>query len=110
MLFHVTWEFVDPTEDSERRHVALFAEWQPPAEVDFEAFYINADYSGGMALVDVDSGATLARTMAPWLPFLRFTAKPVEPTELTMTIRREAIAFRDSVSSTPAEDVVVIGG
>jgi hypothetical protein len=109
MLFHVTWDFVDPTEDSERRHVALFARWQPPAEADFQAFYINADYSGGMALVDVDSAATLARTMAPWLPFLRFTAKPVEPTELTMAIRREAIAFRDSVSQTPADDALAIG-
>lgn len=44
------------------------------------------------------SAATLARTMAPWLPWLRFTAKPVEPTQLTMEIRAEAIAFRDSVS------------
>jgi hypothetical protein len=62
-----------------------------------------------MALVDVDCAATLARTMAPWLPFLRFTAKPVEPTELTMAIRREAIAFRDSVSQTPADDALAIG-
>jgi hypothetical protein len=109
MLFHATWDFVDATEDGERRHVALFAQWQPPAEADFQAFYIHADYSGGMALVDVDSAATLARTMAPWLPFLRFTAKPVEPTEVTMAIRREAIAFRDSVSWTAADEAVVTG-
>jgi hypothetical protein len=44
--------------------------------------------------------------MAPWLPFLRFTAKP---TELTMAIRREAIAFRDWVSQTPADDALAIG-
>jgi hypothetical protein len=50
------------------------------------------------ALVEVDSAATLARTMAPWLPWLRFTAKPVEPTEVTIAIRRDAVAFRDSVS------------
>ena len=97
MLFHATWDFVDATEDGERRHVALFAQWQPPAGVDFQAFYINADYSGGMAIVDADSPATLARTMAPWLPWLRFTVKPNKPTAETMAIRGEAIAWRDSV-------------
>ena len=98
MLFHVTWDFVDPTEDSERRHVALFAQWRPPTEVDFKAFYVHADYSGGMAIIDVDNAATLARTVAPWLPWLRFRATPVEPVEQTIAIRREAIDFRDSVS------------
>lgn len=98
MLFHVTWDFVVPTEDSERRHVALFAQWQPPAEADFQAFYINADYSGGMAILDVDSASTLAGTMAPWLPWLRFTATPVEPVEQSIARRHEAIAFRDSVT------------
>ena len=97
MLFHVTWDFIDATEDGERRHVALFAEWQPPAEIEFQAFYIHADYSGGMAIVEVDSTATMARTMAPWLPWLRFTAEPIAPVEETMAVRQEAIAFRDSV-------------
>ena len=110
MLFHTTWEFVDATEDSERRHVALFAQWQPPAEMDIQAFYINADYSGGMAIGDVDSAATLTRCMAPWLPYLRFKTTPIVPVEVSMDIRREAIAFRDSVRSPIAEDTMVIGG
>jgi uncharacterized protein DUF3303 len=107
MLFHVTWNYVDPTEASERRHVALFAEWRPPAELEFQANYVHADYSGGMAIVETDSAATLARTMAPWLPFLRFTAKPIEPVELTIAIRREAIAFRDEVRSAPTDGVAM---
>jgi hypothetical protein len=110
MLFHTTWDFVDPTEDSERRHVALFAQWQLPAEMDVQAFYVNADYRGGMAITDVDSAATLARCMAPWLPYLRFRTTPILPVEVTMDLRREAIAFRDSVSSTIADDAVVMGG
>jgi hypothetical protein len=105
MLFHVTWDFIDPTEASERRHVALFAEWQPPVEADFQAFYVYPDYSGGLAIVDVDSTATLARTMAPWLPWLRFTARPIEPVTQTMAIRLEAMAFRDSVA--PVADPVL---
>jgi Protein of unknown function (DUF3303) len=98
MLFHVTWDFVVATEDMERRHVALFAQWQPPAEADLQAFHIRADYSGGMALVEVDSAEALARTMAPWLPWLRFSAAPVIPTEQSIAVRGEAIAFRDSVA------------
>ena len=100
MLFHATWDFIESTEDGERRHVALFAAWQPPAEMEFQAFYIDADYSGGMAVVEVEDSATLARCMAPWLPWLRFTAKPVLPVEESMAIRGEAVAFRDSVELT----------
>ena len=102
MLFHVTWDFVVPTEDSERRHVALFAQWQPPAQADFQAFHIiNADYSGGMAILDVDSASPLADTMAPWLPWLRFTAtpvEPVEPVEQSIARRHEAICLPRLVS------------
>ncbi len=98
MLFHVTWDFIETSEDSERRQLAVFAQWQPPAEADFQAFYNFADNSGGVAIVEVDSAATLARTTAPWMPWLRFTATPIEPVEQTIAIRAEAIAFRDSVS------------
>ena len=98
MLYHVTWEFIDATEDSERRHVAVFAQWTPPAEANFQAFYNHANYSGGVAIVEVDDTTTLARTMAPWLPWLRFTATPIVPVQQSIAMRAEAIAFRDSVS------------
>jgi hypothetical protein len=98
MLLHVTWEFIDMTEDAERRHLAVFAQWRPPAGADFKAFYNFADNSGGVAILDVDSPATLARTTAPWVPWLRFKATPIEPVEQTIAIRGEALAFRDTVS------------
>ena len=98
MLFHVTWTFSDPTEESERRQIAVFSQWQPPAEADFKAFYNFADNSGGVAILEVDTAATLARTTAPWMPWLHFEATPIEPVESTIAIRGEAIAFRDSVS------------
>ncbi len=97
MLFHVTWEFIDMSEAAERRHLAVFARWRPPAEADFKAFYNFADNSGGVAIVEVDSAATLARTTAAWVPWLRFTATPIEPVERTIAIRGEAVEFRDSV-------------
>lgn len=98
MLFHVTWEFTEMTEASEPRQLAVFAQWQPPAEADFKAFYNFADNSGGVAILEVDSAATLARTTAPWVPWLRFESTPIAPVEEMIAIRGEAIEFRASVS------------
>jgi hypothetical protein len=97
MLFHVTWEFTDEAEESERRSLQIFAAWQPPAGAEFQGFYGFADGSGGIAIIEADSVATLARTTAPWTPWLRFTVTPILPIEESSSIAWEAIAFRDSV-------------
>jgi hypothetical protein len=97
MLFHVLFEFIDTSEESERRSLDVFAQWQPPAGAEFQGFYGFADNTGGVAIVEVDSAATLARTTAPWIPWLRFTATPVVPIEESTAIAGEAVAFRDSV-------------
>jgi Domain of unknown function (DUF3303) len=97
MLFHVTWEFIDQEEESERRSLAVFAKWQPPEAANFQGFFGFADGSGGVAIVEVPDAGTLARTTAPWTPWLRFTATPILPIEESSAIANEAIAFRDSV-------------
>ena len=98
MLFCVTWEFVDTSEDAARRSLAVFSKWQPPAGADFKGFYGFADSSGGVAIVEVDSHETLERTTSPWQPWLRFTAHAIIPIEESTAIAHEAMAFRDSVS------------
>jgi hypothetical protein len=98
MLFHVTWEFIDTTEEGERRSLAVFAKWQPPAGAEFKGFYGFADGRGGVALVEADSAATLTRTTAPWTAWLRFTMTPIVPIEESAAIGAEAIAFRDSIN------------
>jgi len=98
MLFHVTWEFTDQSEESEKRSLEVFQAWQPPAGADFQGFYGFADGSGGVAIIEADSAATLARTTAPWVPWLRFTVEPILPIEEATAIGAEAIAFRDSVA------------
>jgi hypothetical protein len=98
MLFHVVWEFTDETEEGSRRSLQLFANWQPPAGADFKGFYGFADGSGGAAILEVPDVATLARTTAPWTPWLRFTVTPILPIEESSAIGSEAVAFRDSVS------------
>jgi hypothetical protein len=97
MLFHVTWEFSDNSEEDTRRSLAVFAAWQPPAGAEFKGFYGSADGRGGVAIIEADSAATLARTTAPWTPWLRFTVTPIVPIEESSAIAVEAIAFRDTV-------------
>ncbi|MEZ5099781.1 MAG: DUF3303 family protein [Thermoleophilia bacterium] len=97
MLFHVSWEGIDPTEEGQKRGMALFERWQPPEGAEFQGFYGFADGSGGFAIVEVDSVAALSRTMAPWTAFLRFDARPILPIEEQTAIEVEGIAFRDSV-------------
>ncbi len=98
MLFHVVWEFIDTSEDGERRSLAVFAKWEPPAGAEFKGFYGFANGGGGVAIIEVDSAATLARTTAPWAPWLRFTATPILPIEESAGIAGEGVSFRDSVS------------
>lgn len=97
MLFHVTWEFVDSSEEGGKRSLGIFSQWQPPAGADFQAFYGFASGGGGVAIVEVDSAETLSRTMAPFVPWLRFTATPIVPIEQSAAIAGEAAAWRDSL-------------
>ena len=96
MLFMVSWDFTDTSEEGEKRSLEVFSRWQPPEGADFQAFYGFADNTGGVAIIEVDSADTLARTMAPFIPWLRFTAKPILPIEQSAAIGNEAIAFRDA--------------
>jgi uncharacterized protein DUF3303 len=97
MLFHVMWEFTETSEEGERRSLAVFEKWQPPEGAEFKGFYGFADNSGGVAIIEADSAATLTRTTAPFTAWLRFTASPIVPIEESAAIAMEAIAFRDSI-------------
>jgi hypothetical protein len=98
MLFHVTWQFTDTTEEGTRRSLEVFSRWQPPAGAEFQGFYGFADGSGGVAIIEADSAASLARTVAPWTPWLAFDVTPIVPVEESSAIAGEAMAFRDSVA------------
>ena len=97
MLFHVIWEFTDQSEDSKARSLNVFTQWQPPEGADFQGFFGFADGSGGLAILEVDSAETLARTTASFVPWMNFTATPIVPIEQLAGIGMEAVAFRDSV-------------
>jgi Protein of unknown function (DUF3303) len=94
VLFHTTWEFIDTGEEAIERNLAFFSQWQPPAGFEFKGFWGYADGSGGVAIIEVDSAATIARATAPFTPWLRFTSTPILPIEESTAIAAEAVAAR----------------
>lgn len=95
MLFHVSWDYIDVSEAGQKRAMDLFAKWQPgPAQ--YHEFYDFADREGGVALIEVSSASDLAKTLAPWTPFVKFTARPILPIRESVDIHLAAKAWRDS--------------
>jgi hypothetical protein len=93
MLFQLTWEFSDTSEEAEARTLQLFSKWQPgPAT--FHGFYGYADGGGGLAIVEAADAAALAKTMAPWTPWLSFEVRPILPVQESAQIAGEAVAWR----------------
>ena len=87
---------LDISEGGQKRSLHAFSKWTPgPAE--FKAFYGFADSTGGVALVEAASAADLAKTFAPWTPWLRFTARPIVPIEESAAINMAAGAWREGL-------------
>jgi Protein of unknown function (DUF3303) len=99
LLFHVTWEFVNTSEEGIRRNLALFSQWKPPDGFEFKGFWGFADNSGGVAIVETDSAEVMARATAPFVPWLRFTTTPVLPIEESARISGDAADYRDSIGT-----------
>ena len=95
MLFHVTWDFIDASEAGQKRTLDLFSKWTPgPGQ--FQAFYGFADGGGGVALIEAASAADLAKTIAPWTPFLKFTTRVILPVQESAEISAAAVAWREA--------------
>ena len=89
---------VEDLDKARRLYLAVFGAWKPPDGFEFKGFYAFADGTGGFAIVEADSAATVARGTAPFTPWLRFKIVPIVEIEESVGIGQEAIAFRDSVS------------
>jgi len=96
VLFHTTWEFTDTSEDAIQRNLAFFSQWKPPDGFEFKGFWGYADGSGGVAIVEADSAATIAKATAAFTPWLRFNTTPILPIEEAVTIAGEAAGARAS--------------
>ena len=65
-------------------------------EAELKRFWGYADGSGGVAIVETDSAATITRATAPFTPWLRFSTTPILPVEDASAIAGEAAAARAS--------------
>jgi hypothetical protein len=74
MLFGIVYT---PRHSSEAAgaSIQLFTNWQPPVE--FKDHWGFAT-GGGMGLVEADSSAALAGSIAPFTPFFEFTLEQVD--------------------------------
>ena len=89
MLFLVTWDFTDTSDEMQRRTLELFSKWQPgPAT--FHGFYGKATAGGGVAICEAADAATMARTFAPWTPWLKFEATAILLIQESAAINGEA--------------------
>jgi hypothetical protein len=98
MLFHVTWKATVFDEEAEQRSLTLFEQWEAPEGAHFVGFYANVGGDGGVAIIDSDDAAALARTIAPWTPFFEFSVTPIIPIEESAAIGGEAVAWRASIA------------
>jgi hypothetical protein len=48
-------------------------------------------------MIEASSAADLAKTVAPWTPFLKFTTRVVLPIQEASAINAAAAAWRDSL-------------
>jgi Domain of unknown function (DUF3303) len=98
MLFAIAWTNREgATEETDKRVLKLFQNWQPPASVEFKGFYDYADSDGGIAIVESNSAEAILEATAPWGTFLRFTIRPIVPTDKSPAILAKALAWRESI-------------
>lgn len=97
MLFLVTWDFTDTSEEGIERSLAVFQNWKPPEEVEFRGFYGYADQGGGCAIVEAQDAVAIAKTTAPFIPWMAFTVRPIMPVEESAQVAGQALAFLKSV-------------
>lgn len=97
MRFLITWEFTEAVSETEQARVlAVFAKWQPPIELSEWSGFV--DGGGGFAIAETTDSKTLSRITAPWLPWLRFSVRGIQPIQDTAETGQEAVQFRQSVS------------
>lgn len=98
MLFAIEWtNRAGATEETDKRTLKLFKNWQPPAGLDFKCFYDYADGNGGIAIAESNAAELILEATAPWATFLNFTVRPVVPSDKSPAILEKVIAWRDSV-------------
>ena len=98
MLFAIAWtNRAGATEETDKRTLKLFKNWQPPAGLDFKGFYDYADGDGGIAIAESNSAELILEATGPWATYFDFTVRPIVPSDKASAIFEKVIAWRDSI-------------
>jgi hypothetical protein len=98
VLFHVTYTPRPGwSETLEKRTLAVFTQWQPPAGYEFKALYDYADGDGGVAIVEAASAEAILEAQSVFSAYFEFRARPIVDAEKAVGILQKALAWRDSV-------------
>lgn len=97
VLFVVTYKSKEGiTEEEDKRGLALFMQWTPPAGFEFKSHYVTAS-GRNIAIVEVATAAALVEAIAPWDPFLEFDTEPCITNDEAVPLFQKTFAWRDSV-------------
>jgi hypothetical protein len=102
MKYVVSWTFrsfasVAEQEAAVNRLLTVFSKWTPPKSVTYHQFLATMDGSKGYQVVETDSPADLAETMAKFAPFADFRLEPVMDVADGVTLLQAGIKFRESI-------------
>jgi hypothetical protein len=94
VLFGIVYRERHPSEESQKRSIQLFTNWQPPVE--FKGHWAFAT-GGGMAIIEADDSAAIVEAVSPYTPFFKFKVEPVVNVEDGVAIFMKTNAWRDSI-------------
>jgi hypothetical protein len=95
MLFAAIYTARNWTEESQKRSLALFTNWQPPFE--FKANYSRSDGRGGIAIIESDDAAAVLEGVSTFTPYFDFEVTPIVDIETAVPVFSRVNEWRDSV-------------
>jgi hypothetical protein len=99
MKYVVTWQArASVTEEAAARSLQVFSKWVPSEGVTYREFLGNVDGLGGLAVVETDDPALVAKDVAPFGAWFDIKVTPVLEIADQAAIGGEAVAFLASVS------------
>ena len=96
MLLAAIYTTRNPTEESQKRSLQLFTNWQPPSE--FKAHYTRADGKGGIALFEAEDASVALEMVAPFTAFFDFEITPVVNIEDAVPVFFKTTEWAESVA------------
>jgi Domain of unknown function (DUF3303) len=95
VLFGIVYKPRNWSEETAKRSLNLFGNWQPPVE--FKHHWALATGSG-IAVAEADSAAAVLEAVAAFAPFFEFQVEPAVPIEEAVPIFSKTNAWRESMA------------